>query len=130
MKGRREGAPDAFARRPKIYSGRATRQGKKAGMTDKHETPDPGSDAAGLAEKQQMIEKLFQHTNQFLRENKHDPLLVVEALAAILVRYAALLGPVAQLSDRLAILEKLISQECAQIKELAKRADWAGKPPA
>lgn len=83
-----------------------------------------------LAQKQQMVEKLFQHTNQFLRENAHDPLLVVEALAAILVRYAALLGPVAQMDARLNVLERLIGQECGQIKEIARAAASAekGKP--
>ena len=74
----------------------------------------------GLAEKQQMVEKLFRHTNNFLQDNKHDPLLVVEALAAILVRYAALLGPVEQMPDRLRVLESLIAQESAQIQEIAK----------
>lgn len=69
-----------------------------------------------------MIEKLFRHTNQFLTENKHDPLLVIEALAAILVRYAALLGPVEQMNDRLGVLERLIGQESAQIQEIAKSA--------
>ncbi len=73
-----------------------------------------------LAEKQQMVEKLFRHTNKFLEENKRDPLLVVEALAAILVRYAALLGPVEQMGARLAVLERLIGQECAQIQEIAR----------
>ena len=73
-----------------------------------------------LVEKQQMVEKLFRHTNKFLEENKRDPLLVVEALAAILVRYAALLGPVEQMGDRLAVLERLIGQECAQIQEIAR----------
>ena len=74
----------------------------------------------GLAEKQEMVEKLFRHTNNFLEANKEDPLLIVEALAAILVRYAALLGPVEQMDDRLDILERLIGQEVAQIKEIAK----------
>ena len=97
-------------------------------VTGAPQTPDsgepenaPGS-ADGLAEKQQMIEKLFRHTNQFLTENKHDPLLVIEALAAILVRYAALLGPVEQMNDRLSVLERLIGQESAQIQEIAKSA--------
>lgn len=67
-----------------------------------------------------MVEKLFRHTNEFLQENKDDPLLVVEALAAILVRYAALLGPVEQMPDRLSVLEGLISQECKQIQEIAQ----------
>ena len=67
-----------------------------------------------------MVEKLFRHTNAFLEENKDDPLLVVEALGAILVRYAALLGPVEQLDDRLSILERLIGQEIAQVREIAK----------
>ena len=81
-------------------------------------TPDPA--ASELAEKQQMVEKLFRHTNKFLEENKRDPLLVVEALAAIVVRYAALFGPVAQMRDRLALLEGLIAQECLQIQEIAQ----------
>ena len=91
------------------------------------QTPESGQpgvpeSADGLAEKRQMIEKLFRHTNQFLAENKHDPLLVVEALAAILVRYAALLGPVEQMNDRLGVLERLIGQESAQIQQIAKSA--------
>lgn len=69
-----------------------------------------------------MVEKLFRHTNDFLEANKHDPLLVVEALAAILVRYTALLGPVAQIADRLAVLERLIRQESTQIQEIANSA--------
>lgn len=81
----------------------------------------------GLAEKRQMVEKLFRHTNQFLQENKHDPLLVVEALAAILVRYAALLGPVEQIGHRLSVLERLIAQESAQIHEIAKSANRSTK---
>lgn len=81
----------------------------------------------GLAEKQEMVEKLFRHTNNFLQDNKHDPLLVVEALAAILVRYAALLGPVEQLSDRLGVLERLIGQESVQIQEIAKTKVGAKK---
>lgn len=87
---------------------------------------DGGDGADELAEKQAMIEKLFRHTNQFLEENKDDPLLVVEALAAILVRYAALLGPVEQLAARLEVLQKLIGQECGQIQEIA-RAQQAGE---
>ena len=84
----------------------------------------------GLVEKQQMVEKLFRHTNKFLEENKDDPLLVVEALAAILVRYTALLGPVEQLKDRLTVMERLIGQESAQIQEIAKSgaaANWSEK---
>ena len=73
-----------------------------------------------LKEKQEMVEKLFRHTNEFLQENKEDPLLVVEALAAILVRYTALLGPTEQIGDRLAVLERLISQESSQIQAIAK----------
>ena len=88
-------------------------------MTDKTETSTT-ENADELALKQEMVEKLFRHTNNFLEENKHDPLLVVEALAAILVRYAALLGPVEQMADRLAVLERLIGQEVAQIQEIAK----------
>lgn len=76
--------------------------------------------AKSLKEKQEMVEKLFRHTNEFLQENKEDPLLVVEALAAILVRYTALLGPTEQIGDRLAVLERLISQESSQIQSIAK----------
>ena len=79
---------------------------------------------AGLSEKQAMVEKLFRHTNAFLAEHREDPLLVVEALAAILVRYAALLGPVEQMPDRLSVLERLIAQECKQIQTVAKAAEW------
>jgi len=82
--------------------------------------PDSKEIDESIAEKQAMVEKLFRHTNAFLQENKDDPLLVVEALAAILVRYAALLGPVEQISDRLSVLEQLIGKECAQIQEIAK----------
>ncbi len=85
------------------------------------------SAAEDLAHKQQMVERLFQHTNQFLRDHQHDPLLVVEALAAILVRYAALLGPVTQMDDRLQVLERLIGQEITQIRAIAKSAHQ-GKP--
>lgn len=80
---------------------------------------------AGLIEKQAMVEKLFRHTNAFLAEHREDPLLVVEALAAILVRYAALLGPVEQMADRLTVLERLVGQECAQIQTVAKAAQAA-----
>ena len=80
----------------------------------------PSGTDEGPTEKQQMVEKLFRHTNQFLEQNKRDPLLVVEALAAILVRYAALFGPVEQMRDRLVLLEGLIGQECAQIQAIAK----------
>jgi hypothetical protein len=86
-------------------------------------SPESEQDAA-LAEKQQMIEKLFRHTNEFLAQNKHQPLLVVEALAAIVVRYAALFGPVEQIKDRLNVLEHVIGQESAQIQEIAKSANW------
>jgi hypothetical protein len=89
-------------------------------------SPAPAGDA-GLTEKQQMVEKLFRHTNAFLQDNKDDPLLVVEALAAILVRYAALLGPVEQMADRLSVLERVIGQECAQIQEVAKAAEQSKK---
>ncbi len=82
------------------------------------------SSATGLDEKQVVVEKLFRHTNAFLAEHRDDPLLVVEALAAILVRYAALLGPVEQMADRLAVLERLVGQECAQIQTVAKAAQW------
>ena len=88
---------------------------------------DQSASGDGLAEKQQMVEKLFHHTNQFLEENKRDPLLVVEALAAILVRYAALLGPVEQMDDRLSVLERLIGQECTQIKDIAKSKRYEKK---
>ena len=74
-----------------------------------------------------MVEKLFRLTNKFLEENKHDPLLVVESLAAILVRYAALFGPVEQMSDRLAMLERLVAQECAMIQDIAKSQEWSKK---
>lgn len=88
---------------------------------DQEPTPKAQSKAEQeLAEKQAMVEKLFQHTNQFLEQNKDDPLLVVEALAAILVRYTALLGPVEQLADRLSVIESLVSQECQQIQQIAK----------
>ncbi len=83
----------------------------------------PAGDA-GLSEKQAMVEKLFRHTNAFLADHRDDPLLVVEALAAILVRYAALLGPVEQIADRLTVLERLVGQECAQIQTVVKAADW------
>jgi hypothetical protein len=80
----------------------------------------PSESDDGLTEKQQMVEKLFRHTNEFLEQNKDDPLLVVEALAAILVRYTALLGPVEQMAGRLDVLERMIGQECSQIQEIAK----------
>ena len=79
-------------------------------------------------DKQQMVEKLFRHTNKFLEENKHDPLLVVESLAAILVRYTALFGPVEQLADRLRVVEHLVTQESLAIQQLAQRAP--SPPPA
>lgn len=88
-------------------------------MTDDTQAT-PMTSPNGLTEKQEMVEKLFRHTNDFLEANKEDPLLVVEALAATLVRYAALLGPVEQIDDRLDILERLIGQEIAQIKEIVK----------
>lgn len=88
---------------------------------------DRSAGGEGLTDKQQMVEKLFRHTNQFLEENKRDPLLVVEALAAILARYAALLGPVEQIDDRLSVLERLIGQECAQIKDIAKSNSYEKK---
>ena len=84
---------------------------------------EPTADAA-LREKQAMVEKLFRHTNDFLAEHRDDPLLVVEALAAILVRYAALLGPVEQMADRLTVLERLVAEECTQIQVVAKAAEW------
>jgi hypothetical protein len=74
------------------------------------------------------VEKLFRHTNQFLEDNKHDPLLVVEALASILVRYAALLGPVEQMKDRLEVVERMIELESAQIQKIAQ-AEAAKNPP-
>lgn len=88
-------------------------------MIEKTNDDNP-ENADELAQKQEMVEKLFRHTNNFLEQNKHDPLLVVEALAAILVRYAALLGPVEQMADRLSVLERLIGQEIVQIQEIAK----------
>lgn len=78
-------------------------------------------------DKQQMVEKLFRHTNKFLEENKHDPLLVVESLAAILVRYTALFGPVEQMADRLRVVEHLVAQECLAIQKLAQQAP--SQPP-
>lgn len=101
-------------------------------MTDKNEsgqTSDSAQDDS-LKEKQEMVEKLFRHMNDFLQENKQDPLLVVEALAAILIRYTALLGPVEQMADRLAVVERLIEQESAQIQKIAKAAaaESATKP--
>ena len=79
-------------------------------------------------DKQQMVEKLFRHTNKFLEENKHDPLLVVESLAAILVRYTALFGPVEQIADRLRVVEHLVAQESLAIQKLAQQAP--SQPPA
>ncbi|MGE0860117.1 MAG: hypothetical protein AB7I01_11935 [Gammaproteobacteria bacterium] len=76
-----------------------------------------------------MVERLFRHTNAFLAEHREDPLLVVEALAAILVRYAALLGPVEQLPKRLEVLQTLIGLECRQIQEIADSGQWQGKGP-
>ncbi|MFT4561813.1 MAG: hypothetical protein ACI9BW_001555 [Gammaproteobacteria bacterium] len=87
---------------------------------DSKQTPSTSAVDDGIKEKQAMVEKLFRHTNEFLQDNKDDPLLVVEALAAILVRYAALLGPVEQMPDRLAVLENLVGQECKQIQEIAR----------
>ena len=91
--------------------------------------PMSGADQAvaadGLAEKQQMIEKLFRHTNQFLEDNKHDPLLVVEALGAILVRYTALFGPIEQMADRLAVLQRLVASEALAIQQIAKTQPWS-----
>jgi len=81
-----------------------------------------------IKEKQEMVENLFRHTNKFLEENKDDPLLVVEALAAILVRYTALLGPVEQMADRLQVIENLVSQECVQIQKIAKAQQATDKP--
>lgn len=80
------------------------------------------------SDKQQMVEKLFRHTNKFLEENKHDPLLVVESLAAILVRYTALFGPVEQMADRLRVVEHLVAQESLAIQKLAQQAP--SQPPA
>jgi hypothetical protein len=99
-------------------------------MTAHTETPEPAKpESTTLTEKQQMVEKLFQQTNKFLEENKHDPLLVVEALAAIVVRYTALFGPMAQIGERLHVLERLISQESTQIQAIAKSADWPKRDP-
>ena len=101
-------------------------------MTGEAKAPkaDRPESTEGLVEKQQMVEKLFRHTNKFLEENKDDPLLVIEALAAILVRYTALLGPVEQLKDRLTVMARLIGQESAQIQESANSgaaANWSEK---
>ena len=104
----------------------AQSQSSSAGAAEAASAPaQQGAD--GIAEKQAMVEKLFRHTNTFLAENRDDPLLVVEALAAILVRYAALLGPVEQLPDRLSVLQALIAQECSQIEALATAAEWDKK---
>ena len=99
----------------------ASPAGDDGATTAAHEGDD------GRAAKPAMVEKLFRHTNTFLAENRDDPLLVVEALAAIVVRYAALLGPVAQLPDRLSVLQALIAQECQQIAALAQAAEWEKK---
>ncbi len=98
-------------------------------MTDQP-TSDPDREAAGLAEKQAVVEQLFRHTNTFLEQHKEDPLLVVEALATIVVRYAALFGPVEAMDDRLAVLERLIGLEIAQIREIARREQAADDKPA
>ena len=45
-------------------------------MTDDTQAK-PTTSPNGLAEKQEMVEKLFRHTNDFLEANKEDPLLVV-----------------------------------------------------
>lgn len=87
-------------------------------------------DAQALQAKQEMIERLFRHTNGFLAEHREDPLLVVEALAAILVRYAALLGPVEQLPARLTVLQKLIGLECQQIQDIANSGQTEGDSSA
>lgn len=105
----------------------ATRPKSSSPATDQVASAAAQQGADGSAEKQVMVEKLFRHTNTFLAENRDDPLLVVEALAAILVRYAALLGPVEQLPDRLRVLQALIAQECSQIQALAKAAEWDKK---
>ena len=105
----------------------ATRPKSSSPATDEAASVAAQQGADGIAEKQAMVEKLFRHTNTFLAENRDDPLLVVEALAAILVRYAALLGPVGQLPDRLSVLQALIAQECSQIQALAKAAEWDKK---
>lgn len=94
-----------------------------------HMSTTPGENGnaaadAALAEKQRVVEALFRHTNTFLDEHKQDPLLVVEALAAILVRYTALFGPVEQLNDRLAVLERLVAHESAAVKEIARTQPW------
>lgn len=86
--------------------------------------------ADSLTDKQQMVEKLFRHTNKFLEENKHDPLLVVESLAAILVRYAALFGPVEQMAERLGVIEQLVAQESGAIQHLALAPASAAAAPA
>ena len=96
----------------------------QASATPQSTAASASPEDAALAEKQAMVEKLFRHTNAFLAEHRQDPLLVVEALAAILVRYAALLGPAEQMADRLSVLERLVSKECAQIQAVAKAAAW------
>gem|GEM_PF-2949780 len=98
-------------------------------MTGSTKSPESGSPQTddGLAEKQQMVEKLFRHTNEFLEQNKDDPLLVVEALAAILVRYTALLGPVEQMGARLDVLEGMIGKESEAIQAVAKAQHAAEK---
>ncbi len=115
--------------RGRPQGGSSPSSAKLTGKTKAAEASQPES-AEGLAAKQQMVEKLFRHTNKFLEENKDDPLLVVEALAAILVRYTALLGPVEQLKDRLTVIERLIGQESAQIQKIAESgaaANWSEK---
>jgi hypothetical protein len=115
----------------KVDGGRAVNAASQseaaAAGTGEAATPVSKQDKDGIAEKQAMVEKLFRHTNTFLAENRDDPLLVVESLAAIVVRYAALLGPVEQLADRLTVLQALIGQECEQIASLAHAAQWEKK---
>jgi len=53
--------------------------------------------------------------------------LVVEALAAILVRYTALLGPVEQMGARLDVLEGMIGKESEAIQAVAKAQHAAEK---
>lgn len=118
-----------FTKRGGAQTGSIPSSAKMTGEAKAAKAGRPES-TEGLVEKQQMVEKLFRHTNKFLEENKDDPLLVIEALAAILVRYTALLGPVEQLKDRLTVMERLIGQESAQIQEIAKSgaaANWSEK---
>ena len=115
--------------KPKAKPGKSPGKRARKPKTSTDSSPDRVSDSAPeLTEQQQMVEKLFRHTNDFLEANKEDPFLVVESLAAILVRYTALLGPVEQLKERLDVIQSLIGQESAQIQEIAKAAAAANLP--